>query len=181
MSESDSAYRQPVSAALPTRFAYGRFSRLAVALLTAALSVPLVYVLAFLVTHPPSTVDVGPTLIILLFLLAPPIFAWLRYGHYFRQYEVQPRQLVVRSLWQEGKIEWREVARIVRRFRRPIWGGSSYKVRLRLESATGKPEWIDLFDSALPGADALYAQVVRHAPHVRPKEIDDELPPRGRL
>ena len=160
--------------ALPTIYTYRLTSRVFAAVLPALFSVPLLYVLAFLVTHLPGTDDLGPLFVVILFLLAPPIFMLLRFGHYFRRFEVKPRHLGVSTLWMRWSVEWGSVTRIIRRGRRNIWGDRSYKVRVRVEAPDGQVDWIDLFDSVLPDADGLYAQLVRHVSHIKPKEIEDD-------
>lgn len=159
---------------LPTNYTYRLTRKIFAAALPALFSVPLLYVLAFLVTNLPSIDDLGPLFVVILFLLTPPIFMLLKFGHYFRRFEVRPRNLGVSTLWMHWSVEWHDVTRIIRRGRRNMWGDKSYKVRVRIETADGRVDWIDLFDSVLPGADGLYAQLVRHVSHIKPREIDGD-------
>jgi hypothetical protein len=160
--------------ALPTTYAYRLTSRIFATALPTLFSVPLLYVLVFLVTHLPDISDLGPLFVVILFLLTPPVFMLLKFGHYFRRFEVQPRHLDVSTLWMHWSVEWRNVTRIIRRGRRNIWGDRSYKVRVRVEAPDGRVDWVDLFDSVLPEADRLYAQLLRHVSHIKPKEIEDD-------
>ncbi|MCB0001852.1 MAG: hypothetical protein KDI07_19750 [Anaerolineae bacterium] len=156
-----------------TSFAYGLGSRVWAVTVMALASVPLIYVLAFLVTHVPPLDELGPVLLVLLFLLAPPIFAALRYGDAFRRFDVQPYRLQVTPLLRPWAIRWKDISRIVRRSA----GRGAYqpfKVSLEIDLGDGKSAWVALFDSSLPGADELYAQIVAHTPHIRPKELVDE-------
>lgn len=155
---------------LPTTFAYSLLRRILLMALIGLLSVPLLTMLAFVATHLPRAGDLGPLLIALLFVLAPPLFMILRFGHNFRRFEVHPHHLAVATLWHRWQIDWRDVTQIIRRMRL----GGSYKVRVKTETRHGIEDWIELFDSALPDADQLYAQVLRHTPQVRPKEIRDD-------
>lgn len=158
---------------LPTRYAYGPVSRLLVAGGTLLASFPLASILAFLAGNPPAVADLGPLMLAVLFLVAPPIFLILRFGHYFRSFEVGERRLVVTTLGQHWEIYWYDVTRIIRRSRRRPWGQRSYRVHIKLDLADGSSDWIQLFDNALPGADDLYAQLLRHTPRVTPTEIVD--------
>lgn len=156
-----------------TRFAYGLGSRVWALTVTAIASVPLVYVLAFLATHLPAAGELGPVLLAVLFLLAPPIFAVLRYGDTFRRFEVQPYRLVVTPLARPWSIRWKDISRIVRRSR-----GSGplrpFKISVEVDLGNSKSAWVALFDSSLPGAEDLYRQIIAHTPHIRPKELTDE-------
>lgn len=155
---------------LPTSFAYSLPRRILVMTFVGLLSVPLLTMLAFLATHPPRTGDLGPLLVALLFVLAPPLFMVLRFGHTFRRFEVRPHQLAVSTLGHRWQIEWRDVTQVIRRIR----PAGTYRVRVRTESRQGVEDWVELFDSALPAADQLYAQLLHHTPQVRPKEIQDD-------
>ena len=161
---------------LPTVYRSALFSRCWVAAGTAIAGLPLAYVIAFLVRHPPAVGEVGPLFLALFFLLLPLVFWLLRFGHYFRRFEVEERRLVVTTLWYRWEVPWRDVTRIIRRTRVKPFGERTYRVRLKVEAYDGNADWIDLFDSALPAADALYDQVQRHVPFVRPREIEDQVP-----
>lgn len=157
----------------PAVFVYGLTSRVWAAGITTAACVPLLYVLAFLVRNPPGASDIGPILLVLVFLLVPPVFAGLRFGDAFRRFEVQPHRLHVRQPLRTWSIRWRDISRIVRRSRGRGAGGS-FRVSVQVQLANGKSTWIALFDSSLPGAEDLYAQITAHTPHIRPKELVDE-------
>ncbi|MEA3335499.1 MAG: hypothetical protein U9R25_06275 [Chloroflexota bacterium] len=158
---------------LPTTFQYSLLRRVFALALGLAVSVPLITVLFFLAGNLPSASELGPVFVVLLFLLAPPVFAFLRFGYYFRRFDVGAGQLLVGSLTGSDTVRYRDITRLVRRWRRSVWLGRSYKVRIEFETADGKRDWEFLFDSALTGADDLYAQLVRHVSHIKPKEIDD--------
>lgn len=156
-----------------TRFAYGLGSRVWAVTVMAIASVPLIYVLAFLVTHLPALEELGPVLLVLIFLLAPPIFAVLRFGDAFRRFEVQPYRLQITPLLRPWSLRWKDISRIVRRNRgRGV--GQPFKVSVEVDLGDGKSAWVALFDSSLPGADELYTQIVAHTPRIRPKELVDE-------
>lgn len=156
-----------------TRFAYGLGSRVWALTVTAIASVPLLYVLAFLVTHLPSTEELGPVFLAVLFLLAPPIFAVLRYGDAFRRFEVQPYRLMIIPLARPWSIRWKDISRIVRRSqgRGPF---RLFKISVEVDLGEGKSAWVALFDASLPGAEDLYRQIIAHTPHIRPKELIDD-------
>ena len=158
---------------LPTHFAYGLSSKLLAAVVIALASVPLLTVLAFLVTHPPRLDELGPMLLVILFLLALPVFAILRFGDAFRRFEVQRGQLRVIVPTKTWTLGWRDVRQVVRRSH-GFQPSASFKVSLQVEAQQGKMIWLALFDSSLPGAEDLYAQVLGHTPHLRPKELVDE-------
>lgn len=169
---NDAKDRQDEHPPSPAAFAYGVASRLWAATITVVACVPLLYVLVFLVRNPPGAADVGPILLVLVFLLVPPVFAWLRFGDAFRRFEVRPYQLVAQQPLRSWTLRWRDVSRVVRRSRGR--GGQSFRVSVQVQSGDGKSTWIALFDSSLPRADELYAQIVAHTPHIRPKELVDE-------
>lgn len=156
-----------------TRFAYRLGSRVWAVTVTLFVSVPLLYVLEFLVGNLPAADELGAVLLVVLFLLAPPIFAVLRYGEAFRRFEVQPYHLVVTPWLRSWSIRWRDVSRIVRR-NKGRGAGRPFKVSVEVDLGNGKYAWVALFDSSLPGAEELYAQVVAHTHHIRPKELVDE-------
>lgn len=158
---------------LRTRFAYGLGSRVWAVAVTLIVSVPLVYVLVFLVANLPSAGEVGSVLLVLLFLMAPPIFAILRYGDAFRRFEVQPYRLVVTPWLRPWSIRWRDISRVVRRTRGQ-GAGRPFKVSVQVDLGNGKTAWIALFDSSLPGAQELYAHILAHTPHIRPRELVDD-------
>lgn len=156
-----------------TRYAYGLGSRVWAVSVIAIASAPLLYVLIFLATHLPAAEELGPVLLAVLFLLAPPVFAVLRYGDTFRRFEVQAYRLTVVPFGRSWSIRWKDITRIVRRTRgrgpaRP------FKVSVEIDLGRGKSAWIALFDSSLPGAEDLYRQIITHTPHIRPKELTDE-------
>lgn len=156
-----------------TRFAYGLGSRAWAVTVIAIASVPLLYVLAFLLTHLPAAEELGAVLLAVLFLLAPPIFAVLRYGDAFRRFEVQPYRLMVTPLARSWSIRWKDITRVARR-NRGRGPARPFKVSVEVDLENGKTTWIALFDSSLPGAEDLYRQLVAHTPHIRPKELTDE-------
>lgn len=159
-----------------TVFAYSLLSRVLVAGFVLAVSLPLITILAFLLQNFPGPGELGPLLIALLFVLVPPVFVLLRFGHYFRRFEVQPRYLVVATLWFRWDLEWRDITRVMRRTRLGRWGASAFRVRVKMEIQPGREEWMDLFDSSLPDADQLYTQLLQHVPHVSAADIKDDLP-----
>lgn len=165
----------PDAPVLPADFAYSRLSRVLAGLLTLALAAPLVLMLVFLVSNPPSREDVGPVLIALLFFLLPPMLVWLRQSRRFWRYQVQPQRLVAISLGRRWELEWRRIAAVVRRDHHTALLGGSFRVRIKVIHARGE-EWIDLFDSAMPQAEAFYSQLLAHTPHIRPKELEDAAP-----
>lgn len=129
--------------------------------------------LTFLVTHVPAVDELGPVLLVLIFLMAPPIFAVLRYGDAFRRFEVQPYRLQITPLLRPWSIRWRDISRIVRRST-GCGAGQPFKVSVEVDLGDGKFAWVALFDSSLPGADDLCAQIAAHTPRIRPKELVDE-------
>lgn len=163
---------------LPTSYRYSLVSRILAAALIIVISLPLAYVLVFLATHLPALSDLGPLLIGVLFVLVPPVLITLRFAHYFRSFEVEPQRLAVSTLWMRWEVPWRDITRIVRRTRPSTWRTRFYRVRVEVQTTRGGIEWVELFDSDLSGSDQLYAQVLRHAPQLRSREIVDDLSPR---
>ena len=90
-----------------------------------------------------------------------------------------PTALQITPLLRPWSIRWKDINRIVRRSR-GSGAGQPFKVSVEVDLGDGKSAWVALFDSSLPGADDLYAQIVAHTPRIRPKELVDEGYWRGR-
>lgn len=169
--------RTPPSPAtsLPTEFAYSRLSRAAAVLVALLAAAPLALVLIFLASHPPDRPDAGAVLLALLFFLLPPVLVWLRIDHMLWRYQVQPQRLAASYPGRRWEVEWRRIGAVVRRDHHTVLLGDSFRVRIRVATARGD-EWIDLFHSSMPQAEAFYRQLLAHTPHIRPKQVDDIVP-----